>query len=184
VVVTGKIEGDTRASITEKITRAGGRTHPAVSSHVDLLVVGERAGSKLRKARELGIPVMTVAELRKLVEALAYEAQELVYRERSRLLEATSGSEAAPIKARLAVLSARPVLAEARLKAAQRDKLGKGEFAIPEKRAYPIHDENHARAALSMVAKHGSPEEKARVRAAVKRRYPGIGDGDGERAGA
>jgi hypothetical protein len=47
-------------------------------------------------------------------------------------------------------------------------------FALPGRR-YPIHDANHARAALSMVAKHGSPYEKRAVQAAVRRKYPGIG---------
>ena len=56
----------------------------------------------------------------------------------------------------------------------QRDSLPKEAFAIPEKRQYPIHDEEHARMALSMVAAHGSPDEQRKVRAAVKKRYPGI----------
>lgn len=64
-------------------------------------------------------------------------------------------------------------MAKAKLTAAERDKLPDSDFAGPD-RSYPIHDENHARAALSEVAQHGTPEEKARVRAAVKRRYPGI----------
>lgn len=46
-------------------------------------------------------------------------------------------------------------------------------FALPGRR-YPIHDENHARNALARVAEYGTPEEKAKVRAAVKRRYPNI----------
>ncbi len=51
----------------------------------------------------------------------------------------------------------------------------KGEnFALPGRR-YPIHDEGHARAALSMVAAHGTPSEQTRVRAAVHAKYPGIG---------
>jgi peptidoglycan hydrolase-like protein with peptidoglycan-binding domain len=65
---------------------------------------------------------------------------------------------------------------EARLSAEERKKLPKSAFAIPEKEAYPIHDESHARAALSMVAQHGTDEEKARVRAAVKRRHPKIAE--------
>lgn len=60
------------------------------------------------------------------------------------------------------------------LTAATRRKLPSSAFAIPESRRYPIHDRAHARAALSMVAKYGSPDEKSRVRAAVKRRYPSI----------
>ena len=53
-------------------------------------------------------------------------------------------------------------------------------FAIPKGNGpggtgkYPIHDETHARAALSMVAKHGTPGEKAKVDAAVAKKYPGL----------
>lgn len=64
------------------------------------------------------------------------------------------------------------------LKASTRASLPTSAFAIPEKRAYPIHDAAHARAALSMVAKYGSPAEKAHVRAAVHKRYPAIGHAD------
>lgn len=60
------------------------------------------------------------------------------------------------------------------LNAERRNKLKDSDFAIPEKRAYPIMDEVHARNALARVAQHGTPEEKRRVRAAVKRRYPNI----------
>lgn len=47
-------------------------------------------------------------------------------------------------------------------------------FAGPN-RSYPINDENHARNALARVSQFGSPSEKARVRAAVHRKFPGIG---------
>lgn len=47
-------------------------------------------------------------------------------------------------------------------------------FALPGGR-YPIHDKAHARNALSRVAQHGTPEERAQVRAAVAAKYPGIG---------
>src|SRR5262245_5596047 len=55
-----------------------------------------------------------------------------------------------------------------------RKALPKGTFAIPEKRAYPIPDESHARNALARVAQHGTPDEKARVQAAVRRKFPNI----------
>lgn len=64
-------------------------------------------------------------------------------------------------------------LAELTTKA--RKALPKGAFAIPEQRAYPIPDESHARNALARVAQHGTPEEQARVRAAVARRFPKLG---------
>jgi hypothetical protein len=45
---------------------------------------------------------------------------------------------------------------------------------MPKQRKYPINDRSHARNALARVSQHGSPAQKARVRAAVRRRYPGI----------
>jgi hypothetical protein len=63
----------------------------------------------------------------------------------------------------------------AKLTAKRRKGLAKGEFAGPD-RSFPINDPNHARNALARVANR-SPELKARVRAAVKRKYPGIGQG-------
>lgn len=62
----------------------------------------------------------------------------------------------------------------AKLTEAERNALPKSSFAIPSKRAYPIHDKNHARDALSRVAANGTEAEKAMVRAAVARRYPEI----------
>jgi hypothetical protein len=49
-------------------------------------------------------------------------------------------------------------------------------FAIPEGRRYPIEDKAHARNALARVAQFGSVGEKAKVRAAVHKKYPGIGE--------
>ena len=62
----------------------------------------------------------------------------------------------------------------ATLTAAQRKRMAKSTFAIPEDRAYPIPDINHARAALSMVAQHGTPQEQRRVRTAVERKFPSL----------
>ena len=66
----------------------------------------------------------------------------------------------------------------AELTEAEREAIPPGEFAMPEKApgpgSYPIEDEAHARNALSRVAEHGTIEEKRQVRAAVRRRYPGI----------
>lgn len=60
------------------------------------------------------------------------------------------------------------------LNAAKRNALPDNAFALPSQRKYPIHDVNHARDALSRVAANGTPEEKAKVRAAVHRKYPQI----------
>lgn len=56
----------------------------------------------------------------------------------------------------------------------RRKELPSQEFALPGRR-YPLEDANHARNALARVSQHGTEEEKATVRAAVHRRYPGIG---------
>lgn len=61
-----------------------------------------------------------------------------------------------------------------RLTARGRDQIAQKNFALSGRR-YPINDANHARNALARVSQFGSPEEKAKVRAAVHRKYPGIG---------
>lgn len=65
-------------------------------------------------------------------------------------------------------------LSEKKLTTAKRDSLPSSSFVFPDERKYPIHDESHARNALSRVAANGTPEEKQKVRAAVRRRYPTI----------
>jgi hypothetical protein len=65
----------------------------------------------------------------------------------------------------------RGLLIKARLTSKTRKKLPKGAFAVPERRAYPIHDKAHGRAALAYVSRFGSPSEKKRVRAAVRAKF-------------
>lgn len=55
-----------------------------------------------------------------------------------------------------------------------RKRMRASSFAIPSERKYPINDRAHAISALSRVAQHGTPAEKAKVRAAVHRKYPSI----------
>jgi hypothetical protein len=67
----------------------------------------------------------------------------------------------------------------AKLTSKARSKLKSSSFAVPSKKpgsgSYPIPDASHARNALARVSQHGSPAEKAKVRAAVHRKYPAIG---------
>ena len=56
----------------------------------------------------------------------------------------------------------------------QRNKLPTKSFAGPD-RSYPIQDAAHARNALSRVSQYGTPELKAKVRAAVHSHYPSLG---------
>jgi hypothetical protein len=62
----------------------------------------------------------------------------------------------------------------ARLSGKARKALPAKDFALG-KGHYPIEDASHARNALSRVSQFGTPEEKAKVRSAVHRKYPGIG---------
>ena len=60
------------------------------------------------------------------------------------------------------------------LTAEKRNALPKKDFAGPQG-SYPINDMSHARNALSRVSQFGSSELKAKVQAAVHRKYPSIG---------
>ena len=61
----------------------------------------------------------------------------------------------------------------AKLTTKQRNKLSKKSFAGPD-RSYPIEDKAHARNALARVSQFGSPSLKARVRAKIAKKYPGM----------
>lgn len=65
---------------------------------------------------------------------------------------------------------------ERKLSYAARKKLPKGSFVYPGERKYPIPDKAHARNALARVSQHGTASEKSKVRAAVHRKFPGIGE--------
>ena len=58
-VLTGALSKFTREEATEKIELFGGKASGSVSKKTSFVVVGENAGSKERKARELGIPILS-----------------------------------------------------------------------------------------------------------------------------
>jgi len=68
VVLTGSLEGYTRSELKEVLQGLGARVTGSVSARTDLLVAGANAGSKLAKARELGVKVLNEAELRERIE--------------------------------------------------------------------------------------------------------------------
>ena len=70
-VLTGTLEHLGRKEATELIEAQGGKVSGSVSKKTSYVVAGEAAGSKLQKAAELGIPVLTEAELLSLLEGSA-----------------------------------------------------------------------------------------------------------------
>lgn len=62
IVLTGALSRFTREEATEKIELFGGKASGSVSKKTSFVVAGENAGSKERKARELGITVLTEDE--------------------------------------------------------------------------------------------------------------------------
>ena len=67
-VITGTLPTMTRDEAKEFIEVRGGKTAGSVSGKTDYVVVGENAGSKLDKARQLGVTLLEEAELRALAE--------------------------------------------------------------------------------------------------------------------
>jgi DNA ligase (NAD+) len=61
-VVTGKLEEFTRDGMHSLIKKLGGRPSSSVSKKTDFLVAGAESGSKLKKAHELGVAVLTESE--------------------------------------------------------------------------------------------------------------------------
>ncbi|HHM02265.1 MAG TPA: NAD-dependent DNA ligase LigA, partial [Caldithrix abyssi] len=58
VVLTGTLPGLSREQAREMLEKAGARVTGSVSSKTDYVLAGEKAGSKLKKAQQLGIPVI------------------------------------------------------------------------------------------------------------------------------
>ena len=66
-VLTGALEKFTRDEASAMIEERGGKAAGSVSKKTSYVVAGEAAGSKLRKAQELGIPVLTEDEFLELL---------------------------------------------------------------------------------------------------------------------
>jgi DNA ligase (NAD+) len=68
LVVTGTLEHYSRDEIERLIGKLGGKASGSVSKKTDYLVAGQAAGSKLEKAKELGVKVLSEEEFRALAE--------------------------------------------------------------------------------------------------------------------
>lgn len=66
-VLTGSLEKYTRGEATNLIEKFGGKTSSSVSKKTDYVLAGEEAGSKLTKAQNLGVTIITEAEFEELV---------------------------------------------------------------------------------------------------------------------
>ena len=68
-VVTGSLEQYTRDEIHDLIAKHGGRATSSVSKKTDFLVAGQSAGSKLQKAEQLGVKILSEADFSRLLKA-------------------------------------------------------------------------------------------------------------------
>lgn len=68
IVVTGTLANYSRESIQDRITELGGKPSSSVSKKTDYVLVGESPGSKIEKARELGVKVINEEEFEKLAK--------------------------------------------------------------------------------------------------------------------
>ncbi|MFC1599585.1 NAD-dependent DNA ligase LigA [Patescibacteria group bacterium] len=66
-VLTGTLESITRSQGKQLIIEAGGHVQSSVSSKTDYVVAGEKAGSKLKKANELGVKILNEDEFKRLM---------------------------------------------------------------------------------------------------------------------
>ena len=67
-VFTGALKLFTRERAQELIEKGGGKAADSVSKNTTVLVVGERAGSKLKKAQDLGVKVLTEEQFQAMLE--------------------------------------------------------------------------------------------------------------------
>ena len=67
-VLTGALSKFTREEASEKIEMFGGKASGSVSKKTSYVIVGENAGSKERKARELGIPILSEDDFLKMID--------------------------------------------------------------------------------------------------------------------
>jgi DNA ligase (NAD+) len=66
-VVTGKLEGMTRHEAESLIRRHGGNASSSVTKSTDYLVMGEKPGSKLTKAKQLGTEILDQQQFEALI---------------------------------------------------------------------------------------------------------------------
>ena len=68
IVITGSFTNIARSQLKEELIRVGARVTSSVSAKTDFLVSGEKPGSKLKKATDLGIKILEEEEALKLLQ--------------------------------------------------------------------------------------------------------------------
>src|SRR5262249_780988 len=68
-VVTGTLKKYQREEIEELIRKHGGKAAGSVSKKTSYVIAGDKAGSKLDKARELGVPLISEEEFEKMISS-------------------------------------------------------------------------------------------------------------------
>ena len=68
IVVTGTLEKFTRPQIEQAIKQAGGKTSSSVSKKTDFVLAGKEPGSKLDKARQLGVKVIDEKQFQEIIK--------------------------------------------------------------------------------------------------------------------
>ena len=77
-VLTGELESASRKEAGEKLEALGAKVSGSVSKKTSAVVAGEAAGSKLRKAQELGVPVLSEEQYRVLVDEVPGDKAEIL----------------------------------------------------------------------------------------------------------
>lgn len=67
IVATGKFMNYTRNGINEKIMSLGAKAGSSVTGKTDYLIVGEKPGSKLDKAKQLGVTIISEQEFESMI---------------------------------------------------------------------------------------------------------------------
>ena len=67
-VITGTLEGYSRSEMTELIEKYGGKCSGSVSKKTSYVLAGEEAGSKLDKAGQLGVPIISLNDLLEMIK--------------------------------------------------------------------------------------------------------------------
>ena len=68
IVITGSFNSIARSQLKEELIRLGARVTSSVSSKTDFLVAGDKPGSKLSKAQDLGINILDEEEVLKVLD--------------------------------------------------------------------------------------------------------------------